>query len=357
MKKFIITALAVVLLGTAGCGKKYDHREEKRSEEEVLRRELSQALDQGKAVVFSKDSRRSIWVSADKAQAFAFHQELPSIGPYVAQVVEPGTYYFAGGKVEVTQPKQQIIDRAEATKTVDNVGKAHMAQMIRDQRTAEYAYRTLPVYYGSSIGYGRGYWGGRRGHWGRRHYDAPFYGMSMHTDSERTVRSKVAVHSQTSVWSNSYVITLPNDGRTGTSVKPGVLAKSDASGKAGASAKTEALVASVTIAPGEAVLLDDVFISRVDVDIPQEIMESQKRVLPASASSASSAVITDQSGPFPVTGLEITVIPHDRAALPLIGGLSAPVQEDRQITRGTWLKKQAEGIEKAVIVQSGKARN
>lgn len=340
----------VAVISLVGCGQKYNHREEKRSEEEALRKELSQALDQGKAVVFSKDSRRSIWVSADKKEAFAFHQELPAIGPYVAQVVEPGTYYFAGGKVEVTQPNKLGLNETGgmaaggagttdvAVKSVTSAGEAHVAQIIRDQRLAEYSYRTLPVYYGSSLGYGSGYWGGRRGYWGRRHYDRPFYGMSMYSDSERTVRTKVAVHSQTSVWSNVYVVTLPFDGRVGASPTSGPL------------------VASVTVAPGEALLMDDVFISKVAVDLPAEAMESQKRVLPASASSASSAVITDQSGPFPVTALEITVIPHDRAKLPLIGGISAPVREDRYITRGSWLSKESQGLEKVTVVKKSKTK-
>ena len=339
----------VALVSLVGCGQKYNHREEKRSEEEALRKELSQALDQGKAVVFSKDSRRSIWVSADKKESFAFHQELPAIGPYVAQVVEPGTYYFAGGKVEVTQPQNLAINETtgmlgvagatEATmQSVTSAGEAHVAQIIRDQRLAEYSYRTLPVYYGSSLGYGSGYWGGRRGHWGRSHYDRSFHGMSMYSDSERTVKTKVAVHSQTSVWSNVYVVALPHDGRVGASSTSG------------------ALVASVTVAPGEALLMDDVFISKVAVELPSKAMENQKRVLPAGASSASSAVITDQSGPFPVTALEITVIPHDRATLPLIGGISSTVREDRHITRGKWLSKESQGLEKVTLVKKSKTK-
>lgn len=333
MKRYNWVLTILLLTGLMGCAKKYDHWEQKRQEEATLRQEISLALSEGKAVVFSENPRRSIWVSADRKHSFSFHQELPSIGSYVAQVVEPGTYYFAGGRVEVEKPSQNLINEKEGAKMVGSVGEAHVAQIIRDQRAAEYAYRTLPVYYGSSLGYGHGYWGGRRGYWGRRHYSSPFYGMSMYTDSERTVRSKVAVHSHTSVWANNFVVRLPHDGRTGQSAKAGPL------------------VAGVSLAPGEAVILDDVFINKVSVDIPAPLTQSDKRVLPASASSASSATMTDLYGPFPIVALEISIVPHDAAARSVVGGIGVPVQHGDRVMRGAWFSKDRQHQETVVIAK------
>ena len=336
MKKQNVILALLLVIGLMGCAQKYDHKAEKISEEAELRKVLSLALNEGKSVVFSKDSRRSIWISADKQKGFSFHQELPAIGPYVAQIIEPGTYYFAGGRVEVNNARLNGIDPTQATQKVASAGVAHVAHMMRDQRTAEYRYRTLPVYYGSSLGYNHGYWGGRRSHWGRRHYNAPYYGVGMHTQSERTVKEKVAVHSQTSLWANTFVVALPHDGR-----------KSQA-------ANAAPLVASFTVAPGEALLIDDIYISKVIADLPEEYTTAtqgtQRQVLPASASASSSAHITDKAGAFPVTALEIRVVPQLKTGLPALGGISSPVRQERNLTRGVWLKEQAGSPETAIII-------
>ena len=348
--KALLSAGILVLLLLTGCAKSPETLMQE--EQEAYRGALVRALDSGQSVILCKAPRRTAWVrlgtsGEEDGETIVMRPEMLVIDGYAALAVQPGTYVLAGAGI-VTNGKEDRRIQQEAApasqKTSGSKTAGPLLGYVQKNRTIHETVSTSRVYgdpvdqgldYGLGIGLGRGFGGygsrGYHGGYGRRgYYDGwgpgSWFGTSLHYAPSSYSRPVYQVEERRTHIQDIFTLTLPNRG----------LAQS---GK-------EPLVASFTIAAGEVLVLETLYLSALSGDFSNMQTRTETGGEAASATShARSLVFTFESF-------------TENRTPPALG---RPVIADRRLVRGLWfttaspIKTQGRSITREVLGSAGGA--
>ena len=310
-----------LLLLVAGCAKSPDTLMQE--EQEAFKGAIAKALDTGQSVILCRAPRRTAWVrqgsfGEGENNTIVLRPEMPTIDGYSALVVQPGTYVLAGAGIVTDGKEDRRISQTSAP-AGQNTAEPFLGY-VQKNRTVHQTVTTTKVHgesfdqgmdYSLGLGLGRGYGSyGSRGYYGgygRRGYHSgwgprSWFGTSVHYSPSSYYRPVYTVEERKNHVQDVFTLTLPNGGMAPSGSEP--------------------LVASFSIAAGEVLVLDIIYLSALSGDFSSTPGEAKANAPDKTTSHASSIAFTFESF-------------ADRNRTPPDFG--RPVVTDRRLVRGLWL--------------------